>query len=71
MNSLVSSKSVDYQKCAELIGSRYDMILIASLRAKELKKVTVKGKPYNGHVITALKEIENGLIGREYLNKLK
>lgn len=59
------------QKAAEVIGNRYDMVLIAALRARELKhsympKVTCN----NGPVVTALREIEEGKVGRDYLKKL-
>ncbi len=52
------------------VGNRYDMILIASRRARELSRgwqPLVPGK--NGTVITALREIEAGKIGRDYLLK--
>lgn len=54
------------------IGNKYDMILIAAARARELRrgdapKMITKNKP----IVTAIREIENGLIGREYLRKLR
>lgn len=62
---------VTSQKAAEMIGNRYDMILIASLRARELqKKYLPKIACENGPAVTALREIEAGLIGREYLKKI-
>lgn len=56
----------------EQVGNRFDLILIASMRARELKrgdmpKITSK----NGPNITALREIEEGKVGREYLEKLR
>ena len=57
-------------KAVDAIGNRYDLILVASHRVREL---------HNGHhalvksdhnsVVTALKEVEAGLVGREYLYK--
>lgn len=62
---------VTSQKAVEMIGNRYDMILIASLRARELKKkYAPKVRCENGPAVTALREIEEGLIGREYLKKV-
>lgn len=60
------------QKAAEAIGNRYDLVLIASQRARELKrgampKVTSK----NGTIVTALREIEQGHIGIDYLKRIK
>ena len=55
-----------------MIGNRYDMILIATIRARELMKGGIaKVSTTEGPVITALKEIEAGHIGREYLAKVK
>lgn len=54
---------------AEKVG-RYDLILIASRRTRELNR---GWKPLvtcdNSTGVTALREIEQGLIGREYLKK--
>lgn len=60
------SSEVDTQKCAELIGNRYDMILIAATRSRELSAAKIN-KPN----ISALLEIQNGTIGRDYLNRVK
>ena len=55
----------------DAIGNRYDLVLIASIRARELKRGNL---PYittkNGPAVKALKEIEQGFIGREYLRKV-
>jgi DNA-directed RNA polymerase subunit omega len=56
----------------EKVGNRFDLVLIATVRARELKKghiplTTRKG----GATITALREIEEGKIGREYLEKIR
>jgi DNA-directed RNA polymerase subunit omega len=57
---------------AKAAGGLYDLVLIASVRARELKsghapKIVTKDKT----TVTALKEIEEGHIGREYLNKVR
>jgi DNA-directed RNA polymerase subunit omega len=59
------------QLAVSMVGNRYDLVLIAAQRAKELRggdlpKVVSK----HGPVLTALKEIEQGKVGREYLLKL-
>lgn len=55
---------------ARQVGGKYDLILIAARRARELNR---GWKPLlrstNGPVVTALREIEAGLIGRDYLLK--
>lgn len=59
------------QKAAEMVGNRFDLVLIAAARARELKKGHLpKVNSKNGPTITALREIEEGKIGREYLKKI-
>ena len=60
------------QAAVEMVGNRFDLVLIASIRSRELKRghqplVTCN----NGVNVTALREIEAGKIGREYLEKLR
>lgn len=62
----------DTDKCVDRIGCRYDLVLVAAARTRELlrgdkPKLTTTAKS----VVTALQEIEEGLIGREYLKKVK
>ena len=63
---------VTSQEAVEAIGNRYDLILVASIRARELSRghqqlVSKKGST----VVTALREIEEGKIDRTYLKKLR
>jgi DNA-directed RNA polymerase subunit omega len=54
----------------EQIGSKYELILIGARRARELNRGwRPLVKCDNDVVVTALREIESGLIGREYLLK--
>ncbi len=54
------------------VGNRFDLVLIASMRARELKRGDMpKVNSKSGNLITALKEIEQGKVGREYLEKLQ
>lgn len=68
MNGLTSQKAV------EMIGNRFDLILIASARARELHRGAApkvrKQLGTNKSIVTALQEIEEGKIGREYLAKV-
>lgn len=60
------------QKAMEAIGNKYDMILIAASRARELRKGSApKVSKLNGPCITALREIEEGQIDMEYFMKKK
>ena len=61
------------QKAAEVIGNRFDLVLIASQRVRELKRGAMPKVPRNknGAGVTALREIEEGLIGIDYLKRIK
>jgi len=58
------------QLAAQKIGNLYQLVLIGAYRARELnqgEQPQVKCK--NGSVITALREIEQGHVGKDYLLK--
>ena len=60
------------EEAALMVGSRFDLVLIASQRVRELKRghrSTLNTKA--GPVVTALEEIEKGLVGREYLKRIR
>jgi DNA-directed RNA polymerase subunit omega len=55
---------------AAAVGNKYDLVLIASRRARELKRGWRPLVNCNNDIpVTALREIEAGLIGRDYLLK--
>ena len=58
------------ERAAAAAGNKYDLVLIAARRARELKR---GWRPLvqcdNDVLVTALREIEAGLIGRDYLLK--
>jgi DNA-directed RNA polymerase subunit omega len=54
------------------VGNRFDLVLIASQRVRELKRGAMpKVASKNGAVVTALREIEQGFIGRDYLKRIR
>lgn len=61
------------QKAAQMIGSQFDLVLVAAQRARELRNGShPKLQTKNGPCITALKEIEEGLYTKQdYLDKLQ
>jgi DNA-directed RNA polymerase subunit omega len=61
------------QQAAEAVGNRFDLVLIASQRVRELKRGAMPKVPRNknGAAVTALREIEQGFIGRDYLKRIK
>ena len=58
------------EKAVQAVGNRYDLVLIASRRTRELTRGwRAKLQTSNGPVVNAIREIEAGLIDRSYLNK--
>ena len=52
------------------IGNRYDLVLVASRRMRELGRGDMpKIVTHNGHAVTAMLEIEQGHVGIDYLVK--
>jgi DNA-directed RNA polymerase subunit omega len=53
------------------VGSKYDLILIAARRARELRHghAPLVAADGDNEVVIALREIEQGLVGRDYLLK--
>ena len=64
---------IDTDQCVTNIGNRFDLILVASLRARELSRKTHTAKVVtrSNPIVATLQEIEAGHLGREYLNKVK
>ena len=61
------------QKAAEQVGGLFNLVLVASARVRELKNghaPKVKMAAGDGITATALKEIEDGHVGSEYLKKI-
>ena len=58
------------ERAAAAVGNKYDLVLIAARRARELKRGWRPLVQCNNDVlVTALREIEAGKIGRDYLLK--
>ena len=72
VKSFYTPQNIDTDKCVENIGNRFDLVLVASARARELRRGYAKHvQGLNSINITALKEIEAGHIGREYLKRVR
>ena len=70
MKKLDELTGITSMAAVEAVGNRYDLILIAATRTRELNaghRSKVLSKHSAG--VTALGEIEHGLIGRSYLLK--
>lgn len=67
-----SSSSIDTEKCVTNVENRFDLVLIAAARVRELVRNRKKGPGHaRNEVVEALREVENGKIGREYLKKVR
>jgi DNA-directed RNA polymerase subunit omega len=67
------AKQVSVEGAVDMIGSRFDLVLVASERAREIKRgSTPRVQGDNGAVVTALEEIEQGFYTKEdYLKKIR
>lgn len=55
-----------------MVQNRFDLVLIAATRVRELKSgQKSKFVSKDGPTTTALKEIEQGFVGREYLKRVR
>ena len=66
-----STLGLSNEAAVTAVENRYDLVLIGARRARELgrgDRPRLDG-PKHSAVVTALKEIEHGKVGREYLYK--
>jgi len=71
----VSSRgtSLNNDLCVENVGNRFDLVIVAAIRAKELARQH-RHSERTEHInapVTALLEIQEGKIGREYLKRIR
>jgi DNA-directed RNA polymerase omega subunit len=65
--------SVDTDLCVEMAGNRFDLVIMAAARVRELSRQHKhsEGREHLYPIVTALKEIQEGKIGREYLKRVR
>jgi DNA-directed RNA polymerase subunit K/omega len=76
LNKITKSRGpdLDTNKCVKMVGgSKFDLILIAAARARELAQIHRAGDDVASlHApVTALLDVQKGLVGREYLLKVR
>jgi len=61
--------NLDVEKCVKNVGNKFDLILIAAYRTREItrKKIISDYKP----TVQALIDIEQGQVGREMLRRVR
>jgi DNA-directed RNA polymerase omega subunit len=65
---------IDTDKCVTNAGeNRFDLVLIAAARSREIKRHNQEStkREHIFPIITALEEIQEGKIGKEYLKRVK
>lgn len=72
MKKLTDSRSLelDLTKCVEMVGgNKFDLVLIASQRCREIRRANKLNSVQAP--MTSLLEIQKGLVGKDYLKKIK
>jgi DNA-directed RNA polymerase subunit K/omega len=73
LKTLSRGPSIDMDRCVQMAGgNRFNLVLIAAVRSRELvrkHKGAELGTQINAPV-SALLDIQNGLVGEEYLRKV-
>jgi DNA-directed RNA polymerase omega subunit len=72
--TLSRGPNIDTEKCVERVGgNRFDLVLIATERAREIKRQNQESdkREHVYSIISALTDIQEGSVGKEYLKKLK
>ena len=64
---------IDTERCVANAGNRFDLVLMAAARAREIAR---NEREYNPHThcnsaVSAILEVQEGKVGREYLKKVR
>ena len=72
LSKLSRGTEINTDTCVANAGGRFDLVLIASARAKEIarKQQYDNEQTYVNPCVSALLEIQSNTVGREYLNKV-
>jgi len=65
---------IDTEQCVENVGTnRFDLVLIAASRSREIRRQHKESekREHIFPIITALQEIQEGKIGKEYLSRVR
>jgi DNA-directed RNA polymerase subunit omega len=73
LKTLSRGTDIDTNLCVSNIGNRYDLVIVAAARARELaRRHRVNERPEQLNApVTALLEIQNGKVGREYMKRVR
>jgi len=71
---LLTRTVIDTDQCVTNIGNRFSLVLVAAIRARELRRGSrslTDNVNKTTPVVQALKEIQEGKVGLEYLRKIR
>jgi DNA-directed RNA polymerase omega subunit len=74
MKTLSRGPSLNIDRCVENVGgNRFNLVLIATVRAREIRRQhsTSDKREHVHSTVTALLDVQEGKIGREYLKRVK
>lgn len=75
MKILTSSRGtqINTEQCVSQVENRFDLVLIASARARELMRrhKTAGNTEHINAMVSSLLDIQSGKVGREYLKKVR
>ena len=64
----ITANTIDIERCVRQVRNKFDLILIAATRARDLARSQNDNK--NKGTVQALHEIELGLCGRDQLRRV-
>ena len=73
--TLSRGSQIDTEKCVQNVENKFDLVLIAAARSREIKRQHRENPNASfGQIhtnVTALLEIQEGKVGREYLKRVR
>lgn len=62
------ANNIDIQRASHAAGSKFDLVLMAAVRARELSRK--KTNTPHKYTVTAIQDIQDGTVGRELLRRV-
>ena len=72
-SKLSRGPGINVETCVDVAGGRYNLVLIAAARAREIRKQNSESseREHLYSVITALEEIQKGQVNADYIYRVK
>jgi DNA-directed RNA polymerase omega subunit len=67
------ARKLDLEKCVEQAGNRFDLVVIAAARAREIRRQHAFSDRFEHKhpAVTALLDVQEGRCGPEYLKRVR